>query len=172
MKKIFLLCTCLLFLCGCGKSDKLPELRAKYTDAPEMSFTYDVICDFGAVITYTCEYSVGQEGEKCTIIAPEEVAGISTSMSEDGMSVEFDGMSLITYTPSIDGFSPADCMFYLIRDIKSAEPESYTFDKNSAVLTYEDKETTKIVTFAPDTYEIVSAELFVKEDMVLSILRK
>lgn len=91
----------LLILTGCGGASRNPaqkalDLRTALLEAGGCGFTAKIEADFGDRVypfSVSCEYTVGQEA-KIAVLEPEEIAGITATVSDTGAKVDFDGMAL------------------------------------------------------------------------------
>lgn len=101
-KKLGTLALLLTILTGCAgtelakPSQKALDFRTALMDAGGCRFTADVTADYGARVyafTLDCDYIVDGEAH-LTVTAPENIAGITATVSSDGAAVEFDGAAL------------------------------------------------------------------------------
>ncbi len=99
-KKILCCVIMVLLLAGCGQSrepaQEALDLRTALLEAGGCTFLADIRADFGERVyefSVSCDYTAG-ENAKIEVVQPEEIAGISATVSGDGAAVEFDGMAL------------------------------------------------------------------------------
>jgi outer membrane lipoprotein-sorting protein len=117
MRKIILSCALMMTLvllpsCGKGevKSDELAlSMRTCYLALQSCDASGEVTADYGErVYTYSASFSGnGLEG-RMEITGPDNIAGTAVRWSEEGTSLEYEGVSLETGPLSADGLSPAD----------------------------------------------------------------
>ena len=90
----------MLLLTGCGGSNtpsqQALDLRTAILENGGCAFTADITVDFSdRVYQYTVECSYTAGGScRITVVHPEEIAGITAIVSDDGAVVEFDGVAL------------------------------------------------------------------------------
>ena len=91
--------TLCLLLTGCAGAEKTMQpaltLRAAILEAGGCAFTAEVTADFGETtysFTAACTYT--PEKTRVEITAPAEIAGIAATVTDDGASLEFDGVVL------------------------------------------------------------------------------
>lgn len=93
--KRFAVCLLLLFLSGCGETDKLQtgmELRSRLLQCRECSFSVDILADNGQEISeFSMDCTADSRGEILfTVTAPESISGISGKLSASGGALTFD----------------------------------------------------------------------------------
>lgn len=100
-KKVVCCVIMLLTLTGCGGKNREPaqkalDLRTALLDAGGCEFTADVEADFGdRVYSFSvfCNYTAGEKAV-ISVTKPEEIAGITATVSDSGAKVDFDGIAL------------------------------------------------------------------------------
>lgn len=114
MKRIAVPVLCLLLLCGCsGTRDQAEELQSHCRTWRNVRMEAEVTCHLeGESRSYTVLCTWDEEGATTTILAPEEVAGISATVSGDEMLVNYGGAAVSAGTPPV--LSPANCVPYLL----------------------------------------------------------
>lgn len=116
----------LLFLAGCGgqKIDEAEQLaldiRSQYLSMAGCTATLEITADYGDRV-FECalelDHTAG-EATLLTVVEPELLRGV-TARVEDGESfLEFDGLLLDTGPVSPEGYSPVDCVPFLLEQIK------------------------------------------------------
>ena len=91
--------TLCLLLTGCAGADKTMQpaldLRAALLDAGGCTFTADVTADFGeTTCSFTANCTYTPEKTRVEICSPDVLAGIAATITDDGASIEFDGVVL------------------------------------------------------------------------------
>ncbi len=100
-KKVICCVIILLALVGCSGKPREPmqkalELRTALLGAGGCEFTAKIGADFGDRVysfTVSCDYSAG-ENAVVTVLEPDEIAGITATVSNTGTGVDFDGVAL------------------------------------------------------------------------------
>lgn len=116
MKKWRLLGTImlLLLLCGCHEDTRMAELQQQYRMITSAQLSAEVVCHSASenrVFTVACSYDK-EQGATTSITAPEEVKGISATVSGDRLTVTYDGTILSAGEPA--DICPANCLPYLL----------------------------------------------------------
>ena len=110
-----------LLLAGCGggeqeggtSADELAlQIRTEYLAMTACAATVDITADYGQrVYEYTLTVSWQKEGETVlTVVAPENIAGITARIQEGSAILEYDGASLETGLLSAEGLSPMEAV--------------------------------------------------------------
>lgn len=99
-RTVFTLALCLtLLLGGCGGEESAVspaiEFRAALVQADGCSFNAEIEADFGTYVqTFTVACQASADGSAVlTLLAPETIAGITATVTEDGGRITFDGMA-------------------------------------------------------------------------------
>lgn len=111
----------LTLLAGCGggeqgggtSADELAlSIRTEYLAMTACAATVDMTADYGArVYEYTLSVSWQKNGETLlTVLAPENIAGITARLESGSVSLEYDGASLETGMLSAEGLSPMEAV--------------------------------------------------------------
>ena len=98
-KRVLVLLMLIFCLSGCGKAgeptQKALDFRTKLMETRGCSFTADITADYGdRLYTFTVAAVFAQEQTQLSVVAPEEIAGITAKVSDDGAKIEFDGVEL------------------------------------------------------------------------------
>lgn len=117
--------TLCLLLAGCGEAgpasaDQLAlDMRGTYLAMTGCEATLEMTADYGQrVYEYTLFLSYEKEGEtSLTILAPEEVAGITARISSEGTALEYDGVRVETGPMDDQGLSPISAVPVLLETI-------------------------------------------------------
>lgn len=126
MKKFWIgmLYLCCL-LCACGKEEhETQTLQQQYGQVQKAQMDAEITCHLegeNRSFTVQCAYDK-EKGAVTTVTAPEEVAGISATVSGEDFSVAYDGISLAA--GEMVDVSPANCLPWLLR----AAAEGYVLD--------------------------------------------
>lgn len=170
MKKLALCFALLCLLCGCGRSrPTIDTVQTHYASIPAYSAVYEAVCDFGAVVAYTCSYNWDESGTTVTILAPEEVSGLTAVLDSAGNKMVYADIEIATYLPENSAFSPVGALHGLLYDLKSTRPTVFTATNEQIALTFEDGDWCKKAVLSADGTAIVSCEFFYKDDMILNI---
>lgn len=107
----------MLALCGCGaKMSQAESIRRQYGAIASAQMEAEVVCHLtgeSRTYTLTCAY----DGEKAdtTVTAPERLAGVTATVSPDGLEVTYEGMSLPA--GELSDICPANCLPYLLHAV-------------------------------------------------------
>ena len=152
MKKVLLLALCLTLLCGCGKGEEnhIRHLQACYADAQKIAVQAEIISHFdGGSRSFTVATVWEPQGATTTVVAPEEIAGISATVTGEEMMLAYDGAALSAGVPM--ALSPAACIPYLMRAVS----EGYLLEYGSETLDERDCLRAAFDTTAPDGTKIL-----------------
>lgn len=163
MKKVclFLLVLVLFLLCSCGKDTSTEELQQQYRAISAAEISADIVCHLpteNRTYTVTCNYEKGQ-GATTSIVAPEEVKGISATVNEK-LSVTYDGMILSAGT--LTEICPANCLPYLF----AAVSEGYITEWGRDTLEGENCLRVTFDTTAPDGGKFLCIVWFYEENQI------
>lgn len=167
----------LFCLGGCQGEGKDPaqQVSEYYSSLAQGSVGATVTADSGVIMEY--ELSVSWEGDssQCTVVSPEEIAGVSCHISQGGATLQFEDVQLDTLLPPIRGFTPVDCTDGLLRTLAGAAPTQWGREEKEGQkcisLTYEmeaeGKKAVKRVWLREDTWEPVCARWFLEGDQIM-----
>ena len=122
--------------------DASKKVAQYYSSLGSMTATVRVYADYG---DRTQEYLMSYEytapdGNTVTLIEPEEIAGIKAALSEDGVTLEFDGVILETGHLRGTGLTPVECLPALMSAWSGGYISEYGSEKvggnDCALLTY------------------------------------
>ena len=162
MKKIYLVPFILLILlCGCQKDTRAEDLQQQYRAFSAAEVSADIVCHLpteNRTFTVKCNYEKGH-GATTSIIAPEEVKGISATVNEK-LSVTYDGM--ILSAGALTEICPANCLPYLM----SAVSEGYITEWGSDTLEGESCLRISFDTTSPGGEKILCVAWFYEENQI------
>ena len=119
MKKVLLLALCLtLLLCGCGRGEEeeVRALQQRYDALQQATMESEITCHFdGGSRSFTVVTTCEAQGATTTITAPEELAGISATVTGKELLLRYEGAALSAGVPAV--LSPAACVPYLLRSV-------------------------------------------------------
>lgn len=131
MKKLFaLLLPCLFLLTACGEGVQTAEnIQTQYARLAAADLAAKVTCHLGEESrTYELTCTVTKDGASTTVTAPEELAGITATVTPDGLTVTYDGTSLSA--GDLYDVCPANCLPYLL----NAVAEGYLLEQGAEEL--------------------------------------
>ena len=132
MKKVCLLALVLaVLLCGCGRGEEgaVREVQRRWSEAQKATAEAEVTCHFdGGSRSFTVSVVWEPAGATTTILAPEEVAGISATVTGEELLLRYEGAALSAGVPM--ALSPAACVPYLLRSVA----EGYLMDCGSETI--------------------------------------
>lgn len=144
MKKVVILLSFLLFLGGCSDSSKEIErgmaLRDQLLRASSCSFETAVTADYGDkvyVFGMTCQ---GDSAGNVTfsVTAPDTIAGITGSISEEGGRLIFDDTALHFDLMADEQLSPVTAPWILLKTLRSGYLTSACMEEDLLRLTIDD----------------------------------
>ncbi len=112
-------------LTGCAAKEETVAIQAQYGTLATAQMTAEVTAHLsGESRTYTLSCDWDTEKAATTVIAPEELAGITAELSPDGLSVSYDGTAMSA--GNLSDICPANCLPYLL----SAIADGYLLDES------------------------------------------
>ena len=118
MKKLFaLLLPLSLLLTACGETAQTAEnIQTQYSQLATADLAAKVTCHLnGETRSYELTCTVTKDGSSTTVTAPEELAGITATVTPDGLTVTYDGTALSA--GDLYDVCPANCLPYLLNAI-------------------------------------------------------
>ena len=115
MKKLFAsLLPLLLLLTACGETVQTAEnIQTQYSQLATADLAAKVTCHLsGETRSYELTCTVTKDGASTTVTAPEELAGITATVTPDGLTVTYDGTALSA--GDLYDVCPANCLPYLL----------------------------------------------------------
>ena len=132
MKKclVWLLAAALL-LAGCGKkaASQAESLRQRYREMQAAHMEAEITCHLeteNRTFTVSCDWT--PTGAGTTVTGPEDLAGLTASVSGEDLTVSYDGAALSA--GSLRDVAPANCLPWLLR----AMEEGYLVDAGQETL--------------------------------------
>lgn len=126
MKKTAVLFSFLLLLVGCAKNQPTAQSIREHFDAlPAFSAHVKIFSDFGgSALEYELDYAYNRKGsDHLTLTAPEAVSGIEATIDgEDSFLLRYGDAELDDGTPGTQGATPADGVYWLMRELRESEP--------------------------------------------------
>lgn len=172
MKKIAAFLSFLLLLGGCAQDQPTAETIQEHFDAlPGFTAHVKIISDFDeSVLEYEVDYAYNRKGsDHLTLTAPESVRGIEATIDgEERILLRYGGAELDDGTPGLQGTTPADGVYWVLRELRESEPleiwpESVSGTPALAVRyegTVEDTEITRQVWLRQDSLQPLCAEVY------------
>lgn len=107
----------LLLLCGCGDGkDEVDTIQSRYAAAECARIEAEVTCHLaGESRSFTVQSICENGGATTTVLAPEEIAGISATVTGDELLITYDSAALAAGQLTV--LSPANCAAYLLRAV-------------------------------------------------------
>ena len=170
---------CLLAGCGAPAADA-ETVRTHFDVLPQFSAQIKILSDLeDSVLEYELDYVYNREdADTFTITAPASLTGVSGTIAgtDSGtFTLQYDGMVLDDAMPQRTGLTPADALFCLLSDLRSAAPVQQWTEQGDdlLVLRYEtdgeDGKIAKQVWLTANGCQPVYAELYASGERVLTI---
>ena len=119
MKKVYLLAFVLtLALCGCGREEEteIRALQQRWAAMEQLTMEAEITCHgAGESRSFTVVTTCTAEGATTTITAPEELSGLSATVTGEELLLRYEGAALSAGVPPV--LSPAACVPYLVRSV-------------------------------------------------------
>lgn len=112
MKRVSIFLACLLLvLSSCGKRETAAEaIQERYSAAQAGSMEAEIVYHLPKESrTFTVRSLWDRKEATTTILAPEEVADLSATVSKEGMAVSYDGAA-VSVGEGLQQLSPASCI--------------------------------------------------------------
>lgn len=143
MKKVAGVIILLLFLSGCGASNDLDrgmKLRSDLLKAESCSFEADITADYGdKVYTFSASCEADAVGDlRFEVTAPETIAGITGSVSDEGGKLTFDDTALHFDLMADDQLSPVSAPWIFLKTLRSGYLTSAGMEGELLRLTIDD----------------------------------
>ena len=162
MKKVWVLVLGLLLLCGCGsRQDQAEEIQQKYAALEKVTMEAEAVvhlAEENRSFTVRCLWE--PEGATTTILAPEELKGLSATVSGEDLMVIWDGAALAAGRQQV--LSPAACIPWLLH----AAAEGYLVEVGNEVIEGMECLRLALDTTAPDGEKILCTIWFTKDGFV------
>ncbi len=144
MKKALGLLVLLICLPGCSGEPREIErgmaLRTRLLQAAACSFDADITADYGDKVhqfSLHCQGN-GQGDITFTVAAPESIAGITGTISEEGGKLTFDGVALQFDTMADGQASPVTAPWILLKTLRGGYLTSACMEEDLLRLTIDD----------------------------------
>lgn len=156
-------------------------IRSYFNEMEECQAHIKITSDLGqSVLEYEIDYTYQRDGnDSFTITVPQELSGISGTIAgngEDGCSLQYNGMELDDAMPQCTGVTPADCLFWLLSDLRSREPAQQWTERasgeNLIALRYESEDKDDQIiknVWLSENLQLVYAELYVNNNRLLTV---
>lgn len=126
MKKIALFLPFLLLLGGCAsRQPDTGTVREHFDELSGFTAHVKIFSNLGdSALEYELDYAYNREGsDRLTLTAPEAVAGIEAVIDgEDSFLLRYNGAELDDGMPPLHGVTPADSVYWLLRELRESEP--------------------------------------------------
>ena len=168
----------IMFTTSC-EQEKTIEIREFYSNVQNVNLQGRVRADFGdRTAEYRLVYQLNETGEQVTVAEPEEIAGITVVLAENGSKLIFDGLVLETGALPGTGLSPLEAMPHYLRCWR----EGYITAQGNEVIegtacfrvvysyTYDGKAITMQTWFDAETFYPVKAETYVDDFCVIQCI--
>lgn len=169
----------LLSGCGAAKTDG-QNVRENFESISEFESHIKIIANLEeSLMEYEIDYVYNkEENDSFVITSPTSLAGIGGSIAGTDsvrFSLTYDDVMLDDAMPGRIGFTPADCFYCLLADVRNKEPiQIWTEEANGEkliVMRFEDanENTAKQIWLTNDGKYPVCAELYTENKCVLTI---
>ena len=131
MKKCLVWLLAALLLAGCGKktASQAESLRQRYREMQAAQMEAEITCHLETEQrTYAVLCQWDRAGARTTVTGPEDLAGLTASVSGEELTVSYDGAALSA--GSLRDLAPANCLPWLLR----AMEEGYLVDAGQETL--------------------------------------
>lgn len=158
MKRVSAAVLCLmLLLCGCGGGEKeeLLALQQRWSQWEKVNAEVEITCHLaGSSRSFTVQTVCEAQGATSTITEPEELAGLSVTVTGEELLLSYEGAALSAGIPQV--LSPAVCVPYLLR----AVTQGYVLEYGSETLDGMDCLRATFEVTAPDDTAIICTAWF------------
>ena len=126
MKKIAFFLPLMLLFAGCTAQEPAAEnIREHFDTLAGFAAHVKIFSDFGnSALEYELDYAYNREGsDHLVLTAPEPVAGIEATIDgEESFLLRYGGAELENGMPPVRGVTPADGVYWLLRELRESEP--------------------------------------------------
>jgi outer membrane lipoprotein-sorting protein len=165
----------LLLLAGCGKQEAklkagLESFRQSITDAQSITAQTELTADWGeSTQSYTLDMTCTPGAMRLEILAPELIAGIKATVTDDGAQVEYDGVMLSVPPVSEDGLTPVSALPAVLKAARDGYSEqTWWEDGYIAARFYVSENSSATVWINPETLALKWAEISTDGRTVIS----
>ena len=162
------------FLVACGKDTFEPQQVAEHFAQGDFSVQYTVTTHAGFYGEYQLSCEQQNDLSTVTILRPESVAGISALVQAGDAKLQYEDISLDALLPEVAGFAPMDVLHGLVADLRTGIPEHWGREGELLTLEYkttleDGTETLKILTLQTETLDLLSAECYLNNSLILAV---
>lgn len=123
LSAFFLVC----FLVGCQAAPADTDIRAQYDALNRAAFHFKIFSDTNTFsLEYEGDYVYNRnDSDTLTLTAPESIAGLQATIAgseKPEFTLQYETTILESSGPSSAGLTPADCIPYLLYELRTAEP--------------------------------------------------
>ena len=162
MKKVWVCLLALTLLCGCSsRQEQAEKIQQSYGTLEKVTMEAEAVAHLAEEnrsFTVRCLWE--PEGATTTILAPEELKGLSATASGEELMVNWDGAALAAGRQQV--LSPAACIPWLLH----AAAEGYLVEVGDEVIEGMDCLRMALDTTAPDGEKILCTIWFAKDGFV------
>lgn len=155
MKKLLVLFPLLLCLllsaCGNPALTRYEAFAADFADKESLSFTAELCASYpDRTARFSLRYALEDGVQRITVLAPEEISGISARVELGKTALEYDGLILDTGDLDDYGLSPMSALPLLVDALRRGHADAFwTEDGKDAVEILADDHTRAQVWFDP-----------------------
>ena len=174
MRKLAFALMISVILLGCSNNSEEPDLHEFYGDITQANMEAIIRSDHGdRIVEFAVRYELTTNSELVTILEPTELSGVAVTLSQDGNSIEFDGLTLETGTLPATRLSPLWAVPFAMRAWREGHIETSGVSGGdvSAVFmsTYEGVSHEIVSVFDAESLKPKRTEIFADEIRVLEI---
>lgn len=162
MKKVGIFVLSLLLLCGCSsRQEQAEKIQQSYGALEKVTMEAEAVVHLpeeNRSFTVRCLWEL--EGATTTILAPEELKGLSATVSGEELMINWDGAALAAGKQWV--LSPAACIPWLLH----AAAEGYLLEAGDEVIDGMECLRLALDTTAPDGEKILCTIWFTKDGFV------
>ncbi len=153
--------------------EKAIEIQTEYAQWENISITGDITADYGdRVYEFKVKFTGNESEGTIEVLEPDEIAGLTAKIAEDGNSLIYDGVELSLGDLTANGVSPIECIPMMIDQWSEGYIQNAVTDKlndsDTVAITFTISEDEYLVTwFEADTNLPIRAELFFDNNMVI-----
>lgn len=137
-KPIILIAICILLsLCGCSDTseDSALSFFDAVSEAESIAFEVKLRAEYSdKTAEFELAYAENNDGVSVTVIKPESIAGISAKLSDDNVSLNYDGAILNMGALSDNGLCPMSALPITVMAMKNAYLDSAWSEGDMTVL--------------------------------------
>ncbi len=174
MKKIFLVFPMLILLTACGTSSFNPAAVAEHYGQTCVQGAYTVTTHEGFYTQYRLNSQTEGEQTVVTILEPASVAGIRAVLQAGQTRLQYEDASVDALLPQVEGYAPMDVLYGIQQDLQGNIPVSACVENGTVTMDYQETlpdgiETRKQITLREEDFALLSAELYLDGDLILTL---